>query len=152
MRHWHSYVPFDWLHAAHRSFRRFFFTKPRPEGKYIVLSDMDVQDAERLLGRMSFAPNWEFSYNYKGEDINLARIEHETHPEYTPVWWQYHVRGWQMDDAMWLRVHWEAEPTEHHDAHFEAIGAELERGFAWLSTELRKQNMEFSIEEYDNAV
>jgi len=114
---------------ALRAFRKRFFTKPRPSGRYF-LADATVSDVTRALGAQSFAPNWEYSYNYRGEDVNLARVVYEEHRGVE--WWQTHVRGWIADDGVELSAHWEPEPTEHPTAHLDGDACTVTRGEAEL--------------------
>ena len=137
---WHARLPWDWVRHAYRSFRRSWFTRNRPEyHEYIVVAD-DIDGlvpAERtvlsVLGRESWSPNWEFSYNYRGEDINLAHVFYDDREvdgdRYT--WWQDHMRGWvHHDGSVWLTGHRELEPTEHAVGHLNAVGFDKDPAMA----------------------
>lgn len=88
-----------------------------------------MEDVRSTLGSRYFAPNWEFSSNERGEDMNLARIEYE-HREVRDqelVWWRTHVRGPKQDDGSGrLRPHDELEPTEYDQHH--GIGVDVAAG------------------------
>lgn len=127
-----SAVPFGSVQQLHRDLRKTFFTVPEPASPgWVVDADLDLVEA--ALGRASFSPNWEQSYNYRGEDLNLARVIHCTAVEtrlreqYPGVeWWQDHVRGWGHDTETprcRLRGHREPEPTEHPRPHLRGDGA-----------------------------
>ena len=129
---WHASLPYGWVQHAYRSFRRRFFTKERPIGTYYRV-EYSPEQLRRVFGRVSAAPNWEFSYNYKGEDINLARVYYDDTQDYDMVWWQFHLRGWEHSDgSVWMRAHYEAEPTEHPEAHLEGTGTTMDEGMQWL--------------------
>lgn len=142
-------IPWDWLRSAYRDIRKALFTKPRPPGPYFFTED--VENIERSLGKMSFAPNWEFSYNKRGEDLNLAQVvfcEQSIDGE-TYRWWQTHVRGWLEEGGISLRAHWELEPTEHDKAHVDEIGFDLSKGMMNLRTSLDKQGISYRKVRYD---
>lgn len=144
---WHDSLPYKMFQQFYRWFRRTFFSKPRPTGTYVVV-DAFVADIEESLGRDSFAPNWEFSYNKKGEDLNLARIEFDRHPDFDVVWWQTHVRGWYHEGELWLMAHWEPEPTEHPKPHLHGDGYDRERGRSNLKSHLDEHGIEYELREY----
>lgn len=126
-------VPWDALRRTHRRLRKLFFSKDRKDLPYIKV-DATAEEVERELGKHSFAPNWEFSYYYRGEDVNLARVIYEAtdaHPDI--VWWQVHVRGFVTEGGIELQAHWEPEPTEHDVDHIEGVGYDNERGIDMLS-------------------
>lgn len=117
-----SELPWDSMRRAFRHIRKLFFTRERADTPTYVV-DATLEEVREELGMLSFAPNWEFSYNYRGEDINLARVEYQKskrHPEI--VWWQVHVRGWMTDRGIELQAHWEGEPTENDSSHLNGDG------------------------------
>ena len=134
-------IPYTLLRHAHRDLRRTLFTKPRPTGQYVIVADS--VDAEAVLGRQSFAPNWEFSYNYRDEDLNLARVVHDDDTQFAVEWWQTHVRGWKHDGYWWFRAHYEPEPTEHPKEHLDTFRPENRSGRRQLVTALDRQNVEW---------
>lgn len=142
-------VPFRWVQTLYRGMRRELFTKPRPTGRYLVV-DADV-DVVRALGHRSYAPNWEFSYNYRGEDVNLAQVVFDGTEQYPDIdWWQTHVRGWVHDDGRtWLSAHYEAEPTEHPKPHLDGITPELRDGMMNLEYALEDRNVDVTSEVWD---
>lgn len=158
---WHEDLPWLQFRRLYRRMRRRFFTAPRPEGNYFLVdgrflaegSDIaaqrNVEAIEETLGSSrSYAPNWEFSYNYRGENLNLARVVHadvEDHPDVE--WWQTHVRGWpseQTPGSVLLRAHWEPEPTEHPHAHLDGVGYNHAYGMDLLAKHLDENGIEFS--------
>lgn len=125
------------LQDAHRTFRRELFTKSRPQGPYVVL-DANLKDVRSAFGSRSYAPNWEFSYRKKGEDLNLARVVHV--PERSLPWWQYHVRGWDMGSHVEITAHFEPEPTEHPSAHLKGRGFDREKGVQEVREVVTEEN------------
>ncbi|MFB6282542.1 MAG: hypothetical protein ABEK59_01215 [Halobacteria archaeon] len=150
---WLTYIPFEWLRAVIRSFRKTFFTKPRPKGEYLVIDptgntlEYNVRSLVALLGSRSYSPNWELSYNRKGESLNLARVVYakdEDQPDI--VWWQIHVRGWvQPDGTIELTAHWEPEPTEYSKPHLNGVGFDREKGMDYLKATLTQSDFDFEV-------
>lgn len=110
----------------------------------VVPEPVDVVTA--ALGRQYFAPNWEFSYHERGEDLNLARIVYdpaERHGhEYR--WWQTHVRGWsQADGAVRLRPHYELEPTAYDQDHIDGIGLDVDAGAEAVAAALEAEGVPY---------
>jgi len=100
-----------------------------------VTVDADLEALRRELGQQSFAPNWEYSYHKRGEDLNLARVEYAPHPWRVGTgltWAQTHVRGWGRDGVVVLRAHYEPEPTEHPKEHLDGVGHSIEGGMERL--------------------
>jgi hypothetical protein len=92
---------------------------------------VSIETVTRALGHRSYAPNWEFSYHERGEDLNLARIEYDRRRvrDHEYEWWQTHVRGWsQADGSVRLRPHYELEPTEYDQDHINGIGLDITVG------------------------
>lgn len=119
------------LRDVYRAGRKMLFTKDKPDGPFIVV-DENISDLERKFGEHHFGPNWNLSYNFKGENLNLATVFWEYTPEHPGiVWWQIHVRGWVLGDGtIQLRGHFEAEPSEHPSEHLDGVGYDVERGMA----------------------
>lgn len=138
-----SQLPWDSIRRAYRHLRKLLFTTPRSGGPYFLV-DADLDEITEVLGQHSYAPNWEFSYNYRGEDLNLAQVVHhrsKTHPD--AVWWQTHVRGWGTEDRVELQAHWETEPTENDSAHLEGHGLEVSIGMKNLREVLDEEGLEY---------
>lgn len=146
---WHSSLPWSTVRAAYRSMRTALFTAPRPEGEYVLVPGKTPADLEVVFGQQSFAPNWEVSYNKRGEDLNLAKVVHHDTPDHGAVWWQYHVRGWHHEGTgTLLRCHWETEPTEHADEHLAADGWRLDRGMIAARRVLEKRGIGWETVEW----
>lgn len=147
----HSILPWKPLQGAYRWFRRTFFTKPAPGGTYIVVDPITFDDPIDIeLGQFSFAPNWEQSYNMRGEDFNVARVVQAHHIDYPGVvWWQCHLRGWYYEDKLYLSAHWEPEPIEHPEAHLNADGFNAERGRSILKTYLDRLEIPYQEQQFD---
>lgn len=129
------------IRRTYRALRSVFAGRPRPSGPYLRVR-LEPGEIERRLGGRSYAPNWEFSYYKRGEDLNLARVLYAdgAAPSGGPVWWQYHVRGWRGEDADGaftdLRCHLEPEPTEAPDEHLAEEGLDLGGGMRNLRSAL----------------
>ena len=149
----------DGVRTAYRHLRRIVATRPEHSGPALVV-DGSLDAVEAALGRQYFAPNWEFSYNKRGEDLNLARIHHDerTVQGHTYVWWQSHVRGWRQDggdgaedgdgddaggDAVRLRAHHELEPTEYDQDHIAGVGVDVERGLDAVAQALDEEGVAY---------
>lgn len=143
---WHTLLPWDFLRTLYREFRQTFFTKPKEKGPYFVVDAKQkdsVEVVKRELGQQSWAPNWEFSYNKRGEVLNLAYVvywddhDHRDNDGNLIVWWQSHVRAWRRSDgALELSGHWEPEPTEYDVAHLEGVGFDKAKGMRYLGDAL----------------
>lgn len=151
---WHSGLPWDEGSALYRWVRREFFSADRPGGEYILVPGEDPAALEQVYGQQSFAPNWEFSYNKRGEALNLARVKHEkaAHADAVPgvpiVWWQDHLRGWEHDGGTMLRCHWEPEPTEHPRPHLSANHQNSQRGMINARRVLEARNIDWEMVEW----
>ena len=120
----------DQLFRAYWWLRKTFFTHEKTDNPYLVV-EMTRQEAEEFFGRRHFEPGWELSYSFRGEILNLRRVEWAHVPEYPDIpWWQVHIRGYRHDDppGLELSAHFEAEPAEHPGEHIEGVGIDVPRG------------------------
>lgn len=155
--------PFDALRAFYRKLRARLFTVERSKGDYLVLGagdDEDFRDAPgtlvalavETLGSRYYAPNWEFSYHKRGEDVNLARVFHdrrEVEGE-TYEWFQTHVRGYVHEDGtLWLTAHEELEPTEHDREHILGVGYDGLAGLDTLAVTLDEAGLPYERRRYE---
>jgi len=139
----------DALRKFYRDFRRVVASSSEHGGQALV-ADASLDEVTAALGRQYFAPNWEFSYHERGEDLNLARVEHDPREiqghEY--VWWQAHVRGWEQDDgSVRLRPHYELEPTEYDQDHIDGIGLEVTPGLEQVAQTLDAEGISYERHE-----
>lgn len=139
----------DGLRSFYRTVRGAVATASEHDGRALVVAE-PIEDVEAALGRQYFGPNWEFSYNKRGENMNLARIEYRRrevrHHEY--VWWQTHVRGWEQDDgSVRLRPHYELEPTENDQDHIDGIGLDIQRGVENVARALDDEGLAYERHE-----
>jgi hypothetical protein len=144
---WHAF--WDALRTLYRDLRRVVASSTEHSGQALVV-EASHEDVTAALGRRYFAPNWQFSYHERGEDLNLARVEHaprEVHGhEY--VWWQAHVRGWvQSDGSVRLRPHYELEPTEYDQDHIKGIGLEVTKGVERVAQALDAEGLPYERHE-----
>lgn len=143
---WHSRLPWSRLRSWYRSLRRAFFSTSEPTHRPAVTVATDLDTLRRELGRRSFAPNWEYSYHKRGEDLNLAQVVYAPHPVRVGTgleWFQTHVRGWERDGVVVLRAHWEPEPTEHPKPHLDGVGHSLDGGMERLKQTLDELGLEY---------
>jgi len=144
LRHIHE-APLRNLRRSYWWIRKTFFTKPRSETPaYLV--EMTKPEAVSFFGRRHFDPGWEMSYHYRGEVLNLRRVEYADHERYN--WWQVHIRGYQHGDAgIELTAHYETEPAEHPDAHIDLYGLDVEKGMQTIQTLLDEGDVEYEYIE-----
>lgn len=149
----HTDWPWLKLRKAYHQMRKALFTVERPPGKYVRVS-LTPDEVVELYGQHSWAPNWEFSYNKRGEIINLAQITYEERDinGETYEWWQSHVRGWEAPDGQIdLGGHWEPEPTEHPHAHLDGVGFNRARGMKNIKQQLDDYGVTYEVIDYPAA-
>jgi hypothetical protein len=137
----------DALRTLYRGLRRTVATAEEHDGPALVVAAA-VEELTAALGHRYFAPNWGFSYNKRGEDLNLARVVYDRREvrghEY--LWWQTHVRGWTREDgSVRLRAHYELEPTEYDQDHIDAIGLDVDAGLENVAGALAAEGVELVI-------
>lgn len=140
-----THAIWDGLRGVYWAFRNKVATIEEPDGPVIIVSE-PIETVEAALGREYFAPNWEFSYYERGEDVNVARIIHEgrTVDGHAYDWWQTHVRGWrQADGSVRLRAHFELEPTENDQDHIDGVGFDEARGLEETAAALDSQELSY---------
>ena len=118
------------LFRAYWWIRKTFFTQEKTENPYLVV-EMTRAEAQAFFGRRHFEPGWELSYSFRGEILNLRRVEWAHVPEFPDVqWWQVHIRGYRHTDppGLELTAHFEAEPAEHPSEHIQHVGIDVPRG------------------------
>lgn len=140
----------DAIRTFYRDFRRIVATSEEHSGEALVVQE-SVADVEAALGRRYFAPNWEFSYYERGEQLNLARIEYDPREIHGHGyrWWQTHVRGWVQDDgSVRLRPHYELEPTQYDQDHVDGIGLDVSAGTENVARALDEAGIPYEHHEY----
>lgn len=140
LRHIHE-APLKNLRRTLWWMRKTFFTKPRSvTPAYLV--EFTKPEVVSLFGRNHFEPGWELSYHYRGEVLNLRRVEYVDDGPYD--WWQVHIRGYSHDDGgIELTAHYETEPSEHPDAHINLHGIDIEHGMAAIRGILDEEGIDF---------
>lgn len=113
------------------SVRGRFFTRPKPVEPAVIVP-LSPDEAERVLGERHFAPNWDMSFAYFGEVLNLRRVEYVTDHPSGYEWWQVHVRGYHHPEGLELTAHFETDPSETPDAHVDRVGIDIDRGLEEL--------------------
>ncbi len=124
------------------SVRGRFFTRPKPFEPSLVVS-LTESEVERLLGGRHFAPNWELSFAYFGEVLNLRRVEYVADHPTGYEWWQVHVRGYHHPDGVELTAHFETDPSESPDAHVDRVGIDIDRGLETLRDVLEEEGVTY---------
>ena len=136
---WRKVLKLFWL------VRSIFFTVDRPEGLYYSVAKGD-RELEELLGRKHFTNNWEFSYKYRGEDLNMRRCFYRG-DQYR--WYQLHIRGWEQSDGSYhLSAHTELEPSHRPRAHLTGIQYNGEEGMILLKQILEEESFNYKRVEY----
>ena len=110
--------------------RKTFFKHEKTDNPYLVV-EMTKREAQEFFGNRYFEPGWEMSYSFRGEILNLRRVEWAHVPAYPDLsWWQVHIRGYRHDDppGLELTAHFEAEPAEHPKEHVDHVGIDVPRG------------------------
>lgn len=134
----------------YREFPRQVASGGEQSGPAMVLS-ASVGEVTAALGHQYFAPNWEFSYYERGEDLNVARVEYDrlVVQDHEYIWWQTYVRGWmQADESIRLRPHYELEPTEYDQDHINGIGLDVPKGMERVTEALAREGLAY--EEYED--
>lgn len=126
-------VPWRKVLSVYFLLRSIFFTKKTPSSKGIYV-DMGRDEIKKLFLKDFFNGRWMFSYNKRGEDLNVRREYFDE--EYNWPGRQLHVRGYEVGDGMFLLPHEEVAPDgdneyisrrekSHQDAHID--GEEFSR-------------------------
>jgi len=105
---------------------------------------MTAAQAERMLARHHFTRDFEFSYNYEGEDLNMRRTLYKD-DEYE--WYQLHVRGFEVQggEALELQGHTELTPTDHPNKHIDNVNLSRRQGLRMIKSILKDENIEYEI-------
>lgn len=156
------WLPFDAITAGVSWLRRLAFSKERPGGPALRVS-ASPPELREVFGRQHFVPNWQLSYYYYGETLNLRRVAatdpagrdtvYRT-PDGEPIdWWQVHVRGFTGPlatadgsrvgpDDVALMAHVEPEPAAHPAAHTDGVGLVSAPGRRIVAMVLRRAGYE----------
>lgn len=139
----------DGLRTVYRDLRRLVASGEEHSGPAVIVPATH-DEVTAALGHQYFAPNWEFSYYERGEDLNLARIayEHLVIDDHDYHWWQTHVRGWaHPDGSIRLRPHYELEPTEYDQDHINGIGLDVAKGIEQVTDALDREGLDYNQHE-----
>lgn len=122
--------------------RTMFFTNPRPDRRYIEV-EVSKEELERMLGKAGYTNDWEFSYNKRGEDLNMRKPLYKD-DDYE--WYQHHVRGWVNDAGhVELHAHEELEPTEYPKLHLKGVNYDYDSGMMRLRMMLVRNGVDHEI-------
>jgi hypothetical protein len=121
--------------------RKLCFTRPRSLEPSIIVSE-SKETVLDLFSQSGFTPAWTVSYNYRGEILNLRRIERFAHSSGLD-WWQVHIRGYDHADDIELTAHFEPEPRRHPHAHINLFGLDINRGMDTLLELLNRQRINY---------
>lgn len=134
-------LPWRLIRRLGHTLRAAFFTVNRPNHPTINTT-ASVETLIDVLGRESYAPNWEFSYRYNGEDANLSRVEYA--PQDGLRWFQTHVRIFDDGEHRTIMAHWEPEPTEHPRAHLAERHMDYGRGLDTVEQVLNQAGVPYA--------
>lgn len=135
-------IPWRMILRIYSIIRSHLFIYRRVETKYFVL-DMDVDDVEVLFGKKGFTNDWEFSYKYRGEDMNMRKPFYKN-DEWE--WYQLHIRGFVNDESeVEVQGHTELEPTEHPKAHIYDVNLNRREGFEMIKEILDIEGVEYRV-------
>jgi len=100
--------------------RELAFTKDKHDPQLVV--EAPEADLVEALGRAGYVHPWLLSYNYRGEDRNLARFfyDDERYPEFP--YRQDHIRLYVDEHppgSVGIAGHTEASSVNHRQAHLE---------------------------------
>ncbi|WP_136589211.1 hypothetical protein [Salinigranum halophilum] len=126
--------------------RKTVFTHEKTDNPYLVV-ELTKSEAQEFFGRHHFEPGWEMSYSFRGEILNLRRVEWAHVPAFPDLpWWQVHIRGYRHDDpdGLELTAHFEPEPAEHPEEHLEHLGIDVPRGNAVLQQMLDEAGIAYT--------
>lgn len=145
---WHAL--WDAFRSFYKDVKRVLASSTEHGGQALVV-EASLEDVRASLGRQHFAPNWEFSYYERGENLNLARVEYDSREvrDHEYVWWQAHVRGWVQDNgSVRLRPHYELEPTEYDQDHIDGIGLDVTTGLEQVAQVLDEEGLPYEHHEH----
>lgn len=166
---WHSVIPWDWWRQEYLRMIGRYFSRDPPDGTYLRV-DLSQREVDRSLGEIFYAPQETLSYD-KEEDLNLARQYYDSRGTYAPVaslgrlifhlsggrygmiiekevvWWQNHIRGYVLEDGLYLTAHDEPSARHEDSAHIEGIGHSREKGLDQLRIDLDGLDIEYEVTE-----
>lgn len=124
------------------SVRGRFFSRAKPLEPSVIVS-LGEHEVQRVLGHRHFASNWDMSFAYFGEVLNLRRVEYVVDHPTGYEWWQIHVRGYHHPEGLELTAHFETDPSETPDAHVDRIGIDIDRGLEELIAVLENADVSY---------
>lgn len=118
--------------------------------KICAISEIEKEEAEVLLARHGFSPNWVLSYEYEGEDASLVRFwyDPERYPEYP--YRQTHVRIFSdefPDGYIGMDAHTEPNALVHRRAHVKMNQVDRTEGFTVVSDLFEAHDVEVVQDE-----
>lgn len=112
-------LPWDTIKYAFQQVRHSKFTVGH-EPPY-VQTNSTIDEIEDILVDNHFGPWNTLSFNYKGEDLNMRRIECVKKENGEKLWLQTHVRVFSTPDGAKVKAHRELCPIEHPGMHIEEV-------------------------------
>lgn len=136
-------IPWRMLLRWYSIIRSVLFVYRRVETDCFVLN-MGVKEAETLFGKRFFTKDWEFSYSYRGEDLNMRR---PLYKEDEWKWYQLHIRGFLTEGGEKIEIqgHTELEPFDHPRAHFNNVNLSRGEGFSMIKDILDDAGVEYEV-------
>ena len=129
-------MPWDVLKHMFSQLRHSHFTVD-PEIENPICVDATVDEVEEMLSRHNFGPWNKLSYNYKGEDLNMRRMERLENGE----WYQLHARVFDKGDHVEIDPHYEKCPIQHPEDHIDKVGLDDAEGSYLLRNILQREEM-----------
>lgn len=137
-------IPWNKVLLYFNYIRRNFFSVELPPGHTRIYVEEDYEELREMFRREHFLVSWPFSYNYKGEVMNLMRPEYEN-DEYT--FYQTHVRGFESGDGYYLVAHWELDPTDYPEEHLDEVNFSETKGEKVLKHILDKNDVDYEVKK-----
>lgn len=137
-RHWTT------LRRGIDVFRATFFSVSGAQRQLKLDESVTVEELREELGRRHFAPSWDLSYYYDGEDLNMVQFRYDENVSADRPWQQLHVRAFAEDDGVEVSVHDEMSAKTHPAGHYRAHALDIERGVGLFTAILDDAGIEYT--------
>lgn len=153
-------LPIAKLVSIYYFIRALIATKDRPKGPVLVI-DENVDDTKYKLGQVFFNGKFPYSWNYRGENLNMRREYYDDSFDWP--WRQLHIRGFKqkVTGKIELQPHEEVSPTGDNDdtdkkmshqlAHLRGKESDIVRGVEMTKEILDSLNIDYTEEYYGSV-